>query len=108
MTVSLTGLNKTNFHDQSLYTSAIFPLCTHAIMLSRSAVMVIMNTYKPFVDNKGGIHTIHTTLQHMRSNIKIYCNHTLHSKSYHHQKPISHTYYSPFSENTEYNNKSLM
>ena len=39
--------------QQQLYTFAVFPLCTHAILLRRATVYVVMNTYKPFVSNKG-------------------------------------------------------
>jgi hypothetical protein len=44
--------------ESELYTEAIFPLCTHALLMSREAVHVVMNTYKPLTTNKGdwGLH----------------------------------------------------
>ena len=36
-----------------VFEEAVFPLCTHAIMFSRAAATLIMNTYTPFVNNKG-------------------------------------------------------
>ena len=59
-----TGLNKSILlpNTSELYTPAVFPLCTHAILFSRAAVFVIMNTYKPFVSNKGERHKYTYTL----------------------------------------------
>lgn len=50
--VTYTSVNSGTGTD-SAYIEAIFPLCTHALLLSRTAVLVLMNTYKPFVSNKG-------------------------------------------------------
>jgi len=51
-------------YGQPLYTAAVFPLCTHALLLRRAAVLVVMNTYKPFVSNKGDWALHVTACQH--------------------------------------------